>query len=93
MKPKLAQKRKTTVEDTLGISVQIIKENEDGSADAQVKFNKEGLGTLVQWGIVAMLTAAIDEYRVRPEEGSKAVSKRIRPTKTKPVAKKKTSKT
>ena len=92
MKPTLAPKRKTTVEDTLGISVQIIKENEDGSADAQVKFNKEGLGTLVQWGIVAMLTAAIDEYRVRPEEGSKAVSKRTRPTKTKPVAKKKTSK-
>jgi hypothetical protein len=71
VKPKLAPKKKTTVEDTLGISVQIIKENKDGSADAQVKFNKEGLGTLVQWGIVAMLTAAIDEYRVRPEEGSK----------------------
>jgi len=92
MKPKLAPKKKTTVEDTLGISVQIIKENEDGSADAQVKFNKEGLGTLVQWGIVAMLAAAVDEYRVRPEEGSKAVSKRTRSTKTKPVAKKKASK-
>lgn len=92
MKPKLAPKKKTTVEDTLGISVQIIKENEDGSADAQVKFNKEGLGTLVQWGIVAMLAAAVDEYRVRPEESGKAVSKRTRPTKTKPVAKKKASK-
>ena len=93
MTEKLKITKKTTVEDTLGISVQIIKENKDGSADAQVKFNKEGLGTLVQWGIVAMLTAAIDEYRVRPEEGSKVDIKRTKPaTKTKPMAKKKASK-
>ena len=84
----LAPKRKTTIEDTLGISVKIIKENKDGSADAQVTFSKEGLETLVQWGIVALLTAAVDEYRVRPDEGSKVVAKRIRSTKTKPVAKK-----
>ena len=50
------------------ISVKIIKENKDGSADAEVKFDKEGLEVLVQWGIVAMLTKAIDEYKVRPEE-------------------------
>jgi hypothetical protein len=93
MAVKLAPKKKTTVEDTLGISVKIIKENKDGSADAQVKFNKEGLGTLVQWGIVAMLTAAIDEYRVRPEEDSKVAIKRTKSTtKTKPVAKKKAGK-
>ena len=29
------------------ISVKIIKENEDGSANAQVDFDKEGLETLV----------------------------------------------
>ena len=93
LKPTLAPKRKTTIEDTLGISVQIIKENKDGSADAQVKFNKEGLGTLVQWGIVAMLTAAIDEYRVRPEEDGGTPVKRTRTkTNAKPVAKKKASK-
>jgi hypothetical protein len=74
----LKPKKKTTIEDTLGISIKIIKENKDGSADAQVKFNKQGLETLVQWGIVAMLTAAIDEYRVRPEEGSKTPVKRAR---------------
>jgi hypothetical protein len=79
----LKPKKKTTIEDTLGISIKIIKENKDGSADAQVNFNKQGLETLVQWGLVAMLTAAIDEYRVRPEESSKAVVKR-----TKPIAKK-----
>ena len=88
--PTLAPKKKTMIEDTLGISVKIIKENKDGSADAQVTFNKSGLETLVQWGIVAMLTAAIDEYRVRPDEGSKVATKRTRPTttKTKSVAKK-----
>jgi hypothetical protein len=88
LKPKLAPKRKTTVEDTLGISVKIIKENKDGSADAIVRYNKEGLDTLVQWGIVALLAAAVDEYRVRPEEGSKVVTKRARPATKKKAAKK-----
>jgi hypothetical protein len=36
-----------------------------------------------------MLTAAIDEYRVRPDKDGKVITKRARPTKTKPVAKKK----
>ena len=88
LKPKLAPKKKTTVEDTLGISVKIIKENKDGSADAVVRYDKKGLETLVQWGIVALLTAAIDEYRVRPEEGSKVVTKRAVPAAKKKVSKK-----
>ena len=88
LKPKLAPKKKTTVKDTLGISVQIIKENKDGSAEAQVKFSKEGLETLVQWGIVAMLAAAVDEYRVRPKEDSEGIAKCIIPTEAKPGAKK-----
>ena len=71
------------------IEVKIIKENEDGSANAQVDFDKQGLETLVQWGLVAMLTKAIDEYRVRPEENSQVVIKRSKPAKVKPVAKKK----
>jgi hypothetical protein len=50
------------------IDVKIIKENEDGSANAQVDFDKQGLETLVQWGLVAILTKAIDEYKVKPEE-------------------------
>jgi len=88
LKPKLAPKKKTTVEDTLGISVQIIKENKDGSADAQVTFSKQGLETLIQWGIVALLTAAIDEYRVRPEKDSQVAIKRTRPATKKKVSKK-----
>jgi hypothetical protein len=50
------------------IQVKIIKENKDGSANAEVDFDKEGLETLVQWGLVSMLTAAIDEYKVKPEQ-------------------------
>ena len=61
------------------IDVKIIKENEDGSANAQVDFDKEGLETLVQWGLVGILTKAIDEYRIKPEE-TEAV---IQPKRTK----------
>jgi hypothetical protein len=74
------------------IEVKIIKENEDGSANAQVDFDKQGLETLVQWGLVAMLTKAIDEYRVKPEEDSQVAIKRPRPAKAKPVEKKKVNK-
>jgi hypothetical protein len=69
------------------ISVEIIKENKDGSANAQVNFDKEGLEVLIQWGLVAMLTKAIDEYRVRPEEDSTPVIASSG-TKKKPLAKK-----
>jgi hypothetical protein len=51
------------------ISVKILKENEDGSAEASVRFDKKGLETLVQWGLVAMLTEALDEYAVKPKKG------------------------
>ena len=43
------------------IKVEIVKENEDGSADALVHFDKEGLAILVQYGIISMLTKAINE--------------------------------
>ena len=90
LKPK---KISTKDVDSCGISINIIKENKDGSADAQVTFSKQGLETLIQWGIVAMLTAAVDEYRVKPEDDSETLVRRTRAsTKTKPVAKKKASK-
>lgn len=55
------------------IDVKIIKENEDGSANAQVDFDKEGLETLVQWGLVGILTKTIDEYRIKPEEAETVI--------------------
>ena len=72
------------------ISVKIIKENADGSANAEVNFDKQGLEVLVQWGIVAMLTKAIDEYAIRPDEDSASIVKRARAVaEEKPLAKKK----
>jgi hypothetical protein len=44
------------------IQVEVVKENEDGSADALVHFDKEGLEILVQYGIIAILVQAIDEF-------------------------------
>ena len=60
----------------MDIKVKIIKENKDGSANAQVDFDKEGLETLVQWGLVAMITKAIDEYKVRDDETAFPVPKK-----------------
>jgi len=50
------------------IKVKIIKENKDGSALAEVEFDKQGCETLIQWGLVSMLTKAIDAYAPRPED-------------------------
>lgn len=52
------------------IEVKILKENKDGSANAQVNFDKAGLEVLVQWGLVSLLTKAIDDYKVKPEKSS-----------------------
>ena len=46
----------------MNISVKITKENKDGSADAIVRFDKQGLETLVQWGLISMLKEGINEY-------------------------------
>jgi len=68
----------------MDISLKITKENKDGSADAVVNFDKQGLETLVQWGLIAMLKQAIDEYATADQ-----IAKRKKPaTKTKLVAKK-----
>ena len=46
------------------IQVEIVKEHEDGSADALVHFDKEGLGILVQYGILEMLKQAVDKTTI-----------------------------
>ena len=72
----------------MDISVEITKENKDGSADAVVKFDKEGLEVLVQWGMVAMLTKAIDAYKIRPDEAEISIQPSTKRTVTKKVTKK-----
>jgi hypothetical protein len=53
------------------IQIEIIKENKDGSADALVHFDKNGLDILVQYGIIAMLKQAIEELPVKTYTGGK----------------------
>jgi hypothetical protein len=50
------------------IQVKITKEHKDGSADAQVNFDKAGLECLVQHGLISLITQAIDVYKVKPED-------------------------
>jgi hypothetical protein len=45
----------------VNITVKIIKENKDGSADAMVNFDTEGLEFLVQEGILHILEAYIKQ--------------------------------
>jgi hypothetical protein len=45
------------------IKIEIIKENEDGSADAKVHFDAEGLGVLVEAGIISVLRQYIDQEK------------------------------
>ena len=59
------------------IQVKIIKENPDGSANAEVDFDKEGLECLVQHGLISLITQAIDVYKVKPE-GDEALIQRAK---------------
>ena len=43
------------------IKVRVVKENKDGSANAMVDFDKEGLEFLIQEGILALLRRAIKQ--------------------------------
>jgi hypothetical protein len=52
------------------ISVKVIRENKDGSADAIVHFDKEGLEFLVQEGVLHIL-----EAYVKQNENAKAGAK------------------
>jgi|694.fasta_scaffold26284_13 hypothetical protein len=46
-------------EKQMDIKVKIIRENKDGSANAQVDFDKEGLEFLVQEGLLSIITQFI----------------------------------
>lgn len=47
----------------MNIQIEIIKENDDGSADAKVHFDAEGLGILVEAGIISILRQYIDQEK------------------------------
>lgn len=62
----------------MDISLKIIKENEDGSADALVRFDKEGLEVLVQEGVLSILRAHIDRANKGLRKSAKK-SKKVLP--------------
>jgi hypothetical protein len=55
----------------MDIQIQIIKEHEDGSADALVHFDKEGLATLVQAGVISLLKQYIEQEKKTAKKGKK----------------------
>ena len=58
----------------MDIKVKITKENKDGSADAEVTFDKEGLEFLVQEGLQALLRQFIEQNK-NAQEGIKLRNK------------------
>jgi hypothetical protein len=47
----------------MDIQLEVIKEYEDGSADAVVHFDKEGLAILVEAGILSILRQYIEQQK------------------------------
>ena len=47
----------------MNIQIEVVKENEDGSADAMVHFDKEGLAVLVEAGVLSILRQYIDQKK------------------------------
>jgi len=50
------------------IQVTKVKENKDGSANAHVEFDKEGLKLLLEWGLNAMLLKGFRAQQEAEEE-------------------------
>jgi hypothetical protein len=47
----------------MNITITTIKENKDGSADAIVKFDKDGLAFLVQEGAISILKQYVEQNK------------------------------
>ena len=47
----------------MDIQIEIVKEYKDGSADAMVHFDKEGLAMLVQEGVISILLKYIEQKK------------------------------
>jgi hypothetical protein len=52
------------------LQIEILKENEDGSADAVVHFDKEALGVLVEEGVISILRQYIEQDK-KKKKGKK----------------------
>lgn len=55
-------------EEKIEFSLKVTKENEDGSADAMVKFNRAAMECILQWGIIKMIEEGLKTYAPRGEK-------------------------
>ena len=62
----------------MNIQIQIVKEHKDGSADALVHFDAEGLGVLVEAGVINVLRQYIEQQK-REKKNDKKRQKVARP--------------
>ena len=53
------------------LEIEVIKENEDGSADATINFDKEALALLIQYGMIAMLKESVNNGSYNPKKKAK----------------------
>ena len=53
------------------IQIEIVKEHKDGSADALVHFDAEGLGILVEAGVISILREYIAQQKKTEKKGKK----------------------
>jgi hypothetical protein len=58
----------------MNIQIEIIKEFEDGSADAVVHFDSEGLGILVEAGIISILRQYIEQEKIKAIKNSTTIN-------------------
>jgi hypothetical protein len=58
----------------MNIQIKIVKEYKDGSADAMVHFDAEGLGILVEAGIISILRQYIDQEKLRSRKDSTTIN-------------------
>jgi hypothetical protein len=71
----------------MNITIKIIKERKDGSADAQVTFDKEALEYMVEYAVVGMLKEYCDEKNKERNSDDKAKPARKTSTPKKEVHK------
>jgi len=71
----------------MNITIKIIKERKDGSADAQVTFDREALEYMVEYAVVGMLKEYCDEKNKERNSDDKAKPARKTSTSKKEVHK------
>jgi hypothetical protein len=60
----------------MNIRVEDVTENPDGSANATIHFDKEGLKFLIQYGVISILTEYAKQHPIpQPEDYTNATAK------------------